>query len=157
MNLAQGRYKRQTIINTVSNTTFQQKAGKMASLGEKLHSFFVYVPYLSRMTPSHIMYFVKEAEVVRIRGYQITHTKRCRTLFCDVTVCGLIHFTAFRMRRVLASAQSVTNSLSEEWYYSGADITVTINIATADRTASQARQGIFIVTTCLIHKTSVVN
>jgi hypothetical protein len=50
-----------------------------ASLGEKLDSFFVYRPYLNRITPSHMTYFVNEEEVVRTKGYQITHIKRCRT------------------------------------------------------------------------------
>jgi len=76
INLAQDWHKRQTTVNTVMNTRFRQNAGKMASLGEKLYSFFF---YLSRMTPSHITYFFKEGEVVKTRGNQITHIKRCRT------------------------------------------------------------------------------
>jgi len=60
-------------------------------------------------------------------------------------------FYCFQNAKSLVSAQSAKNSLSEEWYYSAADITVTINIARADRTVSQARHGMFIVTTC--HKT----
>jgi len=58
----------QTIVNTAMITKFRQNAGKMASLAEKLYSFFVYGPYLSRMTPSHITIFLKEEDVIRTMG-----------------------------------------------------------------------------------------
>ena len=70
--------------------------------------------------------------------------------FCGVTVCG----ATFRMRRVQHLSSLRRTAYPKSGTYSGADITFTINIARADRTASQARHGIFIVTTC--HKTSVV-